>query len=183
MDSPLFLELIKQIRFHDNGNQPDVGDDFQSIVIKIVNSFPVPASLSLPYVSHILHEDGQYRINFFNMNPGCIIVEHDHPFDQGISTVIAGSCHVRSLTLLENKRFESYLSVDSNGIKKQGDVTSYGTRQCNIHGLTTKEGACLLNICKKGKASQRHYYLSVEIKNNIMHCKRRPIENSALNPL
>jgi len=182
MDAQLFSELVSQIRFNDHGYLPETSVDIQSIVLKIVNAIPMPLASTSSYVSSVLYENKEHRVNYFRMIPGCIIIEHDHPFEQGVLVVVAGSCLVKSLTLLEISPFESRLSIDHEEIKTLGDVTSYGTRQSNIHGLRSEGGVCFLNICKKGRESQRYYYLSLGIDKATMRCKRSPIKTAIKPP-
>jgi len=117
MDTPLFSELISQIRFNDHGYLPEDSVDIQSIVLKIVNAIPMPLASVSSYVSSVLYESEEHRVNYFRMNPGCIIIEHDHPFEQDVLVVATGSCQIRSLTLLEINPFESRISIDYDEIK------------------------------------------------------------------
>lgn len=178
-DDRIFLQILEYINFSDDDQNPSIAVDDVDCVHELINRVINPIRLDEIYENKVLFNSSRYIFNIFNIKPESTIIDHDHPGRQAISFVLNGSCNVRSLTLLENKQYESYLSLNSHSNYEAGDIFSYGCKQGNIHSLKSEQGASLFTICQLSNkdSSVRHYYIPVETKGNLVTARRMAMKN------
>lgn len=178
-DDRIFLKILKYITFSDDDHNPSIAVDDVDCLHDLINQVINSIRLDEVFENKVLYNSSRYIFNIYKIKPESTIIDHDHPGKQAISFVISGSCKVRSLTLLENKQYKSYLSLNSYSNYEAGDIFSYGRHHGNIHGLKSEQGACLFTICQLSNkdSSVRHYYIPVKTKGNLVTARRMAMKN------